>query len=484
MKPFRYPIHSRAVALLTLLVLVLAILGGMIWRNMDRLERIHGYVSYSHQVESVAVDLQALLMEAMTGSPTASGHAVAPVQQALTALDTQNQHLSPTTPARLAQVQSLLSELKPRPDAAAATENRVALVSALGAMGRILDDETTQRGQLLDDLRADTQTELDLALMTLTAILALAAWFLHKRILAPLHDLKQLLARLAEEDFRPIDTDHLDPLLLPVFHSYNEMVQRLAELEEDKRRHAHSLQAEVHAATHALLEQHRSLARAERLAAVGEVAAELAHELRNPLAGIQVTCANLRRELDKPEQAERLDLIMGELKRMARLLNDVLGQSRHTPAPPSDFDAVALLKELLALVGYQIPAHIDLQLQAPPSLPVRLIEAGLRQSVLNLVLNAAEALGQSPGHIQVTLEAQQKDLLLTVSDDGPGFTPELLEHSIRAFRTTRPDGTGLGLAVVQRYAQDQGGQLRLANRHPHGAYITLTLPQCCLDTAP
>lgn len=480
MKPFRYPIRSRAIALLVLLLLILAILGGMIWRNLDRLERIHAYVTYTHQAEGVAVDLQALLMDNINGATQSSPLVLAQLQRDLATLDAQNQHLSPRTPERLDHVQAVLNGLKSKPDAAA-TKNRIALLAALGDMGRILDDETEQRGVVLEALRADTQTELDLALATLAAILLLAAWFLYKRILSPLNDLRQLLARLAEEDFRPITTHHLDPLLEPIFHSYNDMVQRLAELEADKRRHAHSLQAEVHAATHALLEQQRSLARAERLAAVGEMAAELAHELRNPLAGIQIACTNLRRELEQHEQAARVDIIVGELKRMGRLLNGVLEQSRHTPTPSSEFDIAQLLRDLQALMVYQIPDHIDLQLDIPPCLPVCLVESGLRQSVLNLVLNAAEALGNKSGVIRIALQVQQNDLLLSVTDNGPGFASELLGHGVRAFRTTRTDGTGLGLAVVQRYVQEQGGILQLTNRVPHGACVTLSLPRVKIE---
>ncbi|TAN49237.1 MAG: HAMP domain-containing protein [Methylococcaceae bacterium] len=473
MQPFRFPFRSRALALLGLLVLVLGILGGMIWRNLQRLERIHGYVAYSHEVESVAVDLQELLTDSLTGAKPLSEQTVAQVQRRLSQLDS---HLSRKTPEQIAQVQTLLSGLKIQPEAGSVTENRIALLSALGAMGHILDNETEKRDHKLQRLRQGTQTELYLALATLAAILSLAGWFLYKRILTPLNDLKQLLANLAEGDFRPITTHHLDPLLEPVFHSYNIMVVHLAELEESQRRHARSLQEEVHAATHALLEQQRSLARAERLAAVGEVAAELAHELRNPLAGIQVACTNLRRELDDARQAERMDVIVGELKRMARLLNGLLEQSRHTPAPPGDFDAAQLLGELSTLLRYQIPTHVALTLDAPASLPVRLIESGLRQCVLNLLLNAAEALGDTPGSVHIVLQTQNADLLLTVDDDGPGFVTELLEHGVRAFRTTRPDGTGLGLVVVQRYVQEQGGQLRLSNLEPHGARVALRLP--------
>ncbi len=122
------------------------------------------------------------------------------------------------------------------------------------------------------------------------------------------------MQRLTEENYTPITTDHLDPLLLPVFNSYNEMVKHLAELEEANRLHAQSLQQEVRLATQALLEQQHSLARADRLAVIGELAAELAHEIRNPLAGIQIAFSNFRRETDDIDQLERLDLIDSELK--------------------------------------------------------------------------------------------------------------------------------------------------------------------------
>lgn len=476
MNPLRYSVLNRAVALLGLLILVLAILGGMIWRNLQRLDQIQGYITYSHRVEGVSIDLQVLLTDALSGDIQDFSNQVERLQEDLASLNKEGLHLSPKTPEKLQQVQVLLDELQTEPDAATATENHMAMVLALGAMGQIMDDETEQRDHARIKLSDEMHTELNLALVTLTIILLLAAWFVDKRILAPLHDLKKLLARLTEGNFSPITTHHLDPLLEPVFQSYNEMVIHLAELEEDKRRHTHSLQAEVHTATHALLEQQRSLAQAERLAAVGEMAAELAHELRNPLAGIQMACINLQNELEKQEQVERLDLIIAELKRMAHLLNDVLSHSRHTPMPPTDFDAVPLLKELLRLVSYQIPQHIILRLDAPLSLPVRLIETSLRQSILNLVLNAAEALGDTPGTIRVILNTSPQAILLSVIDDGPGFDGEILKQGVQAFHTTRPNGTGLGLAVVKRYVDDQGGQLQLSNCQPHGACATLLLP--------
>jgi len=310
-------------------------------------------------------------------------------------------------------------------------------------------------------------------------ILLGALLFLHFRILLPLNDLRTLLERLTEEDYSPISTDHLDTLLLPVFMSYNDMVGRLRELEEGKREYAQSLQREVRLATQAILEQQHSLARAERLAAVGEVAAELAHEIRNPLAGIHMAFSNLRKEINDPQLCERMALISAELKRLATLLNDILKQSNHIPESAVDFDATQMINDLVAIARYQIVETLQIRVITPESLIVHLPESGLRQMLLNLVLNAADALEGGAGVITVSTEAVAKDLRICVNDNGPGFSQELLEYGIRPFRTTRTGGTGLGLAMVQRYVKQVGGSIKLSNCQPQGACVTVGLPNAC-----
>jgi len=346
----------------------------------------------------------------------------------------------------------------------------------LREMHAILDAETDQREKMLEEVSQEELTELELATFTLTLILLLTWLFLQRRILSPLHDLRQLLLNLAKEDFNPIATEHLDPLLLPVFNSYNVMVRHLGELEEAKRMYALSLEQEVRSATRALLEQHRSLARAEKLAAVGELAAELAHELRNPLAGIQMSCANLRQEIADAGQGERLDLIGAELKRMTRLLNELLDHGKQTPASVTDFNLAKLVKELLALTRYQIPPHINFQMEIPGDLECHLPDSGLRQALLNLALNAAEALDKTPGTVRVSARREAGSLSIEVTDDGPGFNEDMLSHGIRAFSTSRLRGTGLGLAMVQRFARDLGGRIELSNQKPSGATVRLILP--------
>jgi signal transduction histidine kinase len=466
------PARLRGLALLALLSSVLAILSGMIWRNLDRMDTVQAYVGYSHRIQDVGLSLQQALVDVL------SGGALVPEQLALIAtkirvLSEEDAHLSAQTPEKLRRVTSFLAQAG---SASSKDNGRAELFDALREMHEILDTETDQRETVLEAVSRESLVELGLATFTLTVILLLTWLFLRRRILNPLHDLRQLLLNLAKEDFTPIATDHLDPLLLPVFNSYNVMVIHLRELEEAKRLHAQSLEAEVRLATQALLEQQRSLARAETLAAVGELAAGLAHELRNPLAGIQMSCANLRREIADPGQGERLDLIGAELKRMTRLLNELLEQGKQAPTAPIDFNLAALVRELIALTRYQIPEHIALEADIPAELQCHLPSCGLRQALLNLILNAAQAMDERPGVVRVRAARENGQLGIEVTDDGPGFDADILAHGIRAFSTSRIRGTGLGLAMVQRFARDLGGRIELSNREPGGACVRLLLP--------
>ncbi len=469
------PARLRGLALLGLVSSVLAILGGMIWRNLERMDTVQAYVSYSHRIQDAGLSLQQSLMDVLAGGQANPSNLVR-IALKIRKLAGDTDHLSPSTPQKLLKVNAALGQAM----AGKGDTGRAELFDALKEMHEILDAETDHRERMLEEVSREALAELELATATLIVILLLTWLFLRRRILNPLHDLKQLLLNLAKEDFTPIETDHLDPLLLPVFNSYNVMVIHLSELEEAKRMYAESLEAEVRSATQALLEQQRSLARAEKLAAVGELAASLAHELRKPLAGIQMSCANLRREIEDKDQGERLDLIGAELKRMTRLLNDLLEQGKQTPPPLTRFNLANLVKELLALTRYQIPQQIALAYEVPAELECLLPDSGLRQALLNLILNSAQAMEKKPGMVRLSARRENGNIKIEVADDGPGFSDEMIAHGIRAFSTSRIRGTGLGLAMVQRFARDLGGRIELSNRQPHGACVRLHLP--CKET--
>jgi signal transduction histidine kinase len=474
---FYRPAKIRALAFFGLLLLALAILGGMIWRNLHHFETVLSYVNYSHRIQNVSVGLQQSLIGYVTETiPDSHPVALTKTLGEMKTLIDDSRYLLPSTRKSLETVSSLLTNISKLDK----LEKNARLIQALEVMSRAIDEEALRREKLLEDINFDTQTELYIASITFTLILLGAMLFLHYRILHPLNDLRQLLERLTEENYTPITTDHLDPLLFPVFNSYNALVIHLAELEEAKHLYAQSLQREVRLATQALLEQQYSLARAERLAAIGEVAAELAHEIRNPLAGIQMAFTNLRREIDDQHQCERMELIGSELKRLARLLNDMLDQSRHSPETATDFDMATLIRDLLTLTRYQIAESIELNSDTPDTLPVHLPESGIRQALLNLILNAADALEGSSGLIGIKAYTEPQGLRIDVFVNGPGFSHDMINYGIRPFRTSRPRGTGLGLAMVQRFVKDIGGTIKLSNQQPHGACVTVLVPKECL----
>jgi len=471
------PAKFRAIAFLALLLMALAILGGMILRNFHHFETVLSYVNFSHRIQNVSVSLQQSLIDYLIERKTDSNSNT--LTKALTEIDdliADNLYLSSSTKTNLETVQSMLTGL----NQLSHQQKNEHLINALNVMSETLDHETLQRETLLEDINLDTQTELYSALITFSLLMFGAILFFHYRILHPINDLRKLLERLTDENYTPINIDHLDPLLLPVFRSYNEMVTHLAELEDAKRLYAQSLQKEVRLATQALLEQQYSLARAERLAAVGEVAAELAHEIRNPLAGIQMAFNNLRKEIKDPHQCERIDLIGAELKRLAALLSDMLNQSRHTPEVSSYFDAATLINDLIRLTRYQIDEKILLEVNIPHLLPVHLPQSGLRQVLLNLILNAAEAIEDRVGLICISAKVDQQSLKIEVTDNGPGFSQDMLDYGIRPFRTSRTRGTGLGLAMVQRFVKNIGGIIKLGNQNPNGACVTVMIPKDCL----
>ena len=97
-----------------------------------------------------------------------------------------------------------------------------------------------------------------------------------------------------------------------------------------------------------------------------------------------------------------------------------------------------------------------------------------------MILNAADALDNCAGSICIKVDVNFQGLLIDVFDNGPGFSQDLLNYGIRPFRTSRQNGTGLGLAMVQRFIKDVGGTIKLSNQQPHGACVTLLLPKECL----
>ncbi|HEV2132255.1 MAG TPA: ATP-binding protein [Longimicrobiaceae bacterium] len=231
--------------------------------------------------------------------------------------------------------------------------------------------------------------------------------------------------------------------------------------------------------------------RAERLEAVAELSASLAHEIRNPLASIRSAVEQLTGGGMDPEDSTVLhNLVVRESNRLSRLLTEFLDFARVEVAAPKPVDFAALVRQAVELVR----AHPDaegrrLELQTPwqaEELTIPGAEDLLHRAVLNLVLNAAQWAGPG-GRVEVAVDVLDSEILssglgarqlarLTVSDSGPGIPVEVVDHILDPFFTRRPGGTGLGLALVQRAVEAHGGAIFVDPPGEHGASFTLYLP--------
>lgn len=454
-------------------MLALSVMALVSARSLARFDPVHRHASQLQQLRRVEERILRALLRGLEGPPAKNG-TLSDAAETLDHLVDSDGYLLPETGQRLREASELLS---------GSTVSELTPLTALREIETALEGEMSAHEDLLARVEEDTRIELLLsgALVLAVPLVGLVlSLLLRRRFLLPLDKLRELMGLLGQKEYRTVGTEGLDPLLRPVFDNFNHMTTRLLELERQHRKRQETLEQEVHAATSALLQQERELARSERLAALGELAAGVAHELRNPLAGIQMAVGGVSKEISDAEHRSRLDLAVAELRRVTRLLNDLLDAARPTPEPSKTFSIAPTVDEFLGLARYQVPANIRIRQEVPADLECRLPEGGLRQALWNLVLNAAQAIGDEPGEIVVKAAGDDGGIRLSVTDDGPGFPEEILRDGARSFATLREGGTGLGLATVRRFAQDLGGELALANVAPHGARVLLRLP--CQET--
>ena len=348
--------------------------------------------------------------------------------------------------------------------------------SARSQIERVLDTERAARQTALATFKSDAKVELALAvgaLLVLPTTALLVLLLLRERISQPLRDLNSLLALIGEGRRRPAPVGKVGVQLRPIMESYNRLVDQLAAAVTENQEHQVRLESMVQDAAGALIRQQHELAEADRLAAVGEISARVAHELKNPLAGIQMALVNLSEDCKEPDQRERLDLVCAEVSRMARLLDQLLIRPNRPPEPSQSTEVRLLVDDLLSLVRYQIPRRITLENNVSAEIQFRLQRDCLRQVLLNLVLNSAQAISDAHGTIVVTAAISEERFCLSVMDDGPGFPSDIIERGIRPFVTARVGGTGLGLSTVQRLARTMGGRLELTNWQPRGSIAAL-----------
>lgn len=223
----------------------------------------------------------------------------------------------------------------------------------------------------------------------------------------------------------------------------------------------------------------RRLAHGERLAVLGQMAATVAHEVRNPLSAIKSIAQVMREdETLTHEYARDLNLIVGETDRLSRSVTQLLSFARHAPTTVSTSRADELIRTILELFRNEASER-SIKIDCRGAVEAELNGAAasaVRDALSNLLINAIQATPLG-GHILVEASTQNGELFITVIDSGQGISKEIRERIWEPFFTTRQRGTGLGLAIVRKRMEEAGGTARLAPaREGEGARFELRVP--------
>lgn len=271
------------------------------------------------------------------------------------------------------------------------------------------------------------------------------------------------------EDRTPVVREHD---LADILQSFNDVTERL------KRSHE-TLGREVRRLREQLSEKDRELERRRRLAALGEMAAGVAHEIRNPLGGIGLYASLLARDLSgDAEKYETAQRILRGVRSLEAIVGDILMFAGGVEPRRQCVPLGKIIDEVAELTAPQMRLH-DIVWHVADGARKAVVfvdQQQISRALLNLVLNAFDAVGNG-GRVSVSAASGREGFVeLKVEDDGPGIAPEILDRVFNPFFTTKDHGTGLGLSIVHRIVEAHGGHVMAANRPEGGACFVMELP--------
>jgi len=218
--------------------------------------------------------------------------------------------------------------------------------------------------------------------------------------------------------------------------------------------------------------------RADRLSAIGQLAAGLAHEIRNPLASIDGAAEVLDLAGDQPElRKETVGIIRKECSRLNRLLTSLLDFARPRHPERREVDLSRVLDSVIGLVGHSAGKGLRFHKETSGHAPMLLgDEEQLTQVMLNLTINAAQAMPEG-GDVWLTINQRDDGILVEIRDQGTGIPDEHMDKIFDPFFTTKDTGTGLGLSVVHQIVTQHGGTVSVSRNGDKGTTFSLFFPQ-------
>jgi len=336
------------------------------------------------------------------------------------------------------------------------------------------------------DVSAVTRQSAMSAVIAVAAVALFVVFLTQRTVVRPVQDLVLATRKLGAGDFTQEVRETSSGEVGALEHSFNEMIGILGKARADRLHLLHTLEQQVQDRTAALKRAQDQLVQTEKLSSLGRMAASVAHEINNPLAGILTYSKLMVRLLDTDPVDEQtraacvrnLKLVQRESERCTAIVRNLLEFARQRPLALTEVETAAVLDEALSLIAHQAKLYgIAIERQAGPLPKLKADFGQLRQAIVNIVLNACEAM-PSGGTVRITGKTVDngKAVELGVTDTGPGIPPDKLAKIFDPFFTTKEKGTGLGLSVVYGIIERHGGTISATSEVGHGTTFVIRLP--------
>jgi signal transduction histidine kinase/CheY-like chemotaxis protein len=316
-------------------------------------------------------------------------------------------------------------------------------------------------------------TRFLLLTLSLIAILASSAvvWFFVRKVTEPLRELRDSAEAVGRGDFtRRVEVRSRDECgeLATVFN------QMTGNLQQSR--------AQLEKTVETLKSTQAQLIQSEKLSAVGEFVAGVAHELNNPLTAV-MGFSEILKDADVGEKTQRhLDMIFKSAQRCQKIVQSLLSFARRQPSERQPMSVNKLIEAVLEIVSYPLrTSNIEVVLRLDPALPVVLVDGHqIQQVLLNVINNARQAMEShhAAGKITITTEVREPNVCITIQDNGPGISESNLHRIFDPFFTTKEvgKGTGLGLSLCYGIIKEHGGNITPSSRPGEGAKFVIELP--------